>query len=548
MIKKALLCKVLIVFVVFIMHDLHYTKGIAQVTIGSSIEPNKGSLLDLKETDSTGVNSSKGLLLPRMNLSSLTSMEPIFKDSELNDDVKKTHIGLTIFNLKEDYSIGLCKGVYVWTMDLSWLRLPKPCCLALDEVEISNDVLNFLEGDSPKFIAEVIPKEASIPIIYEWYLDNQLISSGENNFVTFPIERAHDGKDIYVIAFNRCKTSKVISVKKTILVDIQCDPVESVEITHTDFNFINGQKIELNAAILPLDPTSPVTFDWYLDGELIASIIDDNELSLLIDLSYDGKTIQVKASNCDQIPVESSIKTFNVCNPVKSVNIANSLNNTDFEFAENKNVLFSAVLFPEDSSEPMAYIWELSGEEEPIGYEKNLPLIIKKNYNGKKMMVTASNSCGKTVSLEKTITIIECPDIDGTRIKQEGKGDSSMGFESITFTITELEKYTEEQLEALGITIHWYYANNAFGTSPTLKLLEGENKAKFVFNAIDYYPGGQAIGKLAFTITGAEDVMNCPMSAGKSNGWFQLTLKDFGNGNIGSAQPRYISSDWTISQ
>ena len=40
----------------------------SQVTIGSASPPNKGTLLDMKENDNIGANSTKGLLLPRVEL------------------------------------------------------------------------------------------------------------------------------------------------------------------------------------------------------------------------------------------------------------------------------------------------------------------------------------------------------------------------------------------------------------------------------------------------------------------------------------------------
>lgn len=58
----------------------------AQVTIGSGIEPDTNALLDLKET-STGT-STKGLLLPRVALTSTASASPM-----------SAHIkGMTVFN------------------------------------------------------------------------------------------------------------------------------------------------------------------------------------------------------------------------------------------------------------------------------------------------------------------------------------------------------------------------------------------------------------------------------------------------------------------
>ncbi|WP_108821127.1 FISUMP domain-containing protein [Dysgonomonas sp. Marseille-P4361] len=87
----------------FIMGQAH-----AQVTIGSGIEPNKGALLDLKENDKSEANSTKGLGLPRVQLTTIYTLEDI--DPGL--DVDK-HIGLTIY-VPEEFE-NSCPGVYVWT-------------------------------------------------------------------------------------------------------------------------------------------------------------------------------------------------------------------------------------------------------------------------------------------------------------------------------------------------------------------------------------------------------------------------------------------------
>lgn len=58
----------------------------AQVTIGSGEEPNMNAILDLKET--AGGSSTKGLLLPRVTLSSTTSFSPL-----------SAHVaGMTVYN------------------------------------------------------------------------------------------------------------------------------------------------------------------------------------------------------------------------------------------------------------------------------------------------------------------------------------------------------------------------------------------------------------------------------------------------------------------
>ncbi|MDH6355348.1 hypothetical protein M2132_001689 [Dysgonomonas sp. PH5-45] len=82
----------------------------AQVTIGSALEPNKGALLDLKETDVIGANSLRGLGLPRVSLEKEDDMDGLAIDK--GDDYKNVYIGLVVYNLASvSY---FCPGPYVW--------------------------------------------------------------------------------------------------------------------------------------------------------------------------------------------------------------------------------------------------------------------------------------------------------------------------------------------------------------------------------------------------------------------------------------------------
>lgn len=80
----------------------------AQVSIGSIEAPRKGSLLDIKEDSSTGknANSTKGVGLPRVRLSSLTILT-IDDDSKAND-----YVGTTVYNITNDENIK--EGTYCW--------------------------------------------------------------------------------------------------------------------------------------------------------------------------------------------------------------------------------------------------------------------------------------------------------------------------------------------------------------------------------------------------------------------------------------------------
>lgn len=101
----------LAVFVFFLSSFNGNIKG--QVTIGSNIKPNSGALLDLKENDNINENSTKGLGLPRVNLTKWNSLDDLA--GGLN---KSEHIGLVVYHAG---AVDLCakepfyNGVYVWT-------------------------------------------------------------------------------------------------------------------------------------------------------------------------------------------------------------------------------------------------------------------------------------------------------------------------------------------------------------------------------------------------------------------------------------------------
>lgn len=87
-----------------------------QVTIGSDIPARKGTILDLKENDNTGKlpNSTKGLGLPRVALSSLTTLT-VDDDSKKND-----YVGLTVYNTT--INSDLTEGTYCWFGD-TWKQV-----------------------------------------------------------------------------------------------------------------------------------------------------------------------------------------------------------------------------------------------------------------------------------------------------------------------------------------------------------------------------------------------------------------------------------------
>ena len=118
------------ILLTFIMLILPFFFSYAQVTIGTGEEPDKGALLQLKNKDKisdNSANATKGLMMPRVNLSEKDQLFPMFLNdpdnpaSGANTDyatnknlLDKSHTGLIVYNLKEDNDKELCLGLNQW--------------------------------------------------------------------------------------------------------------------------------------------------------------------------------------------------------------------------------------------------------------------------------------------------------------------------------------------------------------------------------------------------------------------------------------------------
>lgn len=92
----------------------------SQTTIGSALKPNAASILDLKEKDTNGANSTKGLMLPRVKIITLKpKVGELAKSLEAGSATwnELTHTGLMVYNMEASNATackGAYSGVYVW--------------------------------------------------------------------------------------------------------------------------------------------------------------------------------------------------------------------------------------------------------------------------------------------------------------------------------------------------------------------------------------------------------------------------------------------------
>lgn len=128
----------------------------AQVTIGSGTPPVQGALLQLKENDNPAENASKGLMLPRVELSDINNLFPMFADSDnpnspnadyanptYKDEQDKLHTGLIVYNMNQCAPFG--KGVFLWDGQ-KWYPLSKTVPEGYSTIALLPDTLHIPSG------------------------------------------------------------------------------------------------------------------------------------------------------------------------------------------------------------------------------------------------------------------------------------------------------------------------------------------------------------------------------------------------------------------
>lgn len=93
------------------------TKIYAQVTIGTGEVPVAGALLQVKNIENIGgglQNADKGVALPRVNLTDVNMLYPMFKVGYKKEDIDAAHTGLIVFNTNATLPDSYGMGLYVW--------------------------------------------------------------------------------------------------------------------------------------------------------------------------------------------------------------------------------------------------------------------------------------------------------------------------------------------------------------------------------------------------------------------------------------------------
>ncbi|NDV97391.1 hypothetical protein D0T84_21185 [Dysgonomonas sp. 521] len=98
----------------------------AQITIGQDQKAEDGAILQLKEKTQTDVNSTRGLLMPRVSLLRKTNdnMSQTMENADNWD--KAVHTGLCVYNTNTVVAEDICPGLYFWD-GTKWCRMHEPC-------------------------------------------------------------------------------------------------------------------------------------------------------------------------------------------------------------------------------------------------------------------------------------------------------------------------------------------------------------------------------------------------------------------------------------
>lgn len=153
---------------------------VGQVTIGSDNSPAAGALLQLKEDEGNGINSKKGLNMPRVTMTTTTPLvgqlaQSIGSSGTWNE---ADHIGLVVYNTNKCVnSTGMDDGLYVWN-GTQWKIMPHPTT--------SSEVQSFTDTrDNEVYLYRSFGNEAGIWMLENMrYIDNSFTASAGSSSPT----------------------------------------------------------------------------------------------------------------------------------------------------------------------------------------------------------------------------------------------------------------------------------------------------------------------------------------------------------------------------
>lgn len=114
---------------IFLTFFVFYSSNlIGQVAIGTGEAPNLGILLQIQNlpiNSSNNINANKGMILPRVELTDLNNLFPMFLIGYSKTEQDPIHTGLTVFNTNNNLTDGDGRGIYTWN-GKKWIKAGFP--------------------------------------------------------------------------------------------------------------------------------------------------------------------------------------------------------------------------------------------------------------------------------------------------------------------------------------------------------------------------------------------------------------------------------------
>lgn len=263
------------------------------------------------------------------------------------------------------------------------------------------------------FTAAVQPLTATTPVTYTWWtpdLFDEVIHVGG---LTDTFSYAFTSTGAKAIAVTVNNGAQDIQASTTIEV---IRPITSVGLTGPDSG-VAGQDYTFTAAVLPANATTPVDYTWEATGQ--TPVVHSGDITDDVTFNWvdaGSKTVTVTASNgLDSYSASVTIEIADAVTPPANVTLSgptSGLVNTPYTFTAN--------VTPADTTTPVTYTWEATGQPVTV-HSGGLSDAITWSWAGqgnKTITVTAGNAGGSvsdvfTISIGLPVTPPSAASING---------------------------------------------------------------------------------------------------------------------------------------
>jgi hypothetical protein len=382
----------------------------AQVTIGSTQEPQSGSVLDLSQVD----DQKLGFLLPRISLTNVT-------DWQLRGN-SSNGVGMLIYNINPSTTGGNGKaGVYIWT-GTGWepLKSNLSDAVSVDTFNLnpSSGVDIYVGGTESFKVSNFMPANATYPGV-TWNITEGTDKASINNTTKTMTDCTVTGLDIGTATLT--VTSLDEQTRKTVTINVKACTAAPAAPTGITFSKTAGIKLkeEITAKATPevmSGGAKPATYNWTIPEDYFEIISGKNDRVI---------TLQAKAT-VSSITNAIKVNAENLCG--KSSDYSNStsisiLNCTDVPatpgtitlslITVNLNKTFTASV-PEVTSGtqiPTSYTWTLPSGLTGSSTTNSIEITgaTEGTYAAGTITVTATNACGTSVAQSSSLAVTVAP-------------------------------------------------------------------------------------------------------------------------------------------